>query len=81
MIDRPEGILLACIILGLVVLFNVGLMYSLLRSDPNHPIAILGKAARRARSPWQEEDEGLAELRRRVDSLRADEAEGHNEKR
>ncbi len=73
--DRPEGILLACVILGLVVLFNVALMYSLLRSDPNHPIAILGKAARRLRSPWQEEDEGLAELRRRVDSLETEDAE------
>ncbi len=66
-VDR--GVLILCVIIGVVILFNVSLVYSLLSGGARQQLDLLSRAAHRARSPWQAEDQALDELRAAVDQL------------
>lgn len=71
-----KGILIVCIILLLVVLFNVGLIVSLTSPATREQLRMFTKLAQRARNPWQSQNDGFSELRDRVAKLeRPDDAE------
>lgn len=59
-----DWITVALIILA-VVLFNVGLLYSLLSGSARTQWDMLRRLAQRSRNPWQREDDALRELRSR----------------
>ncbi len=67
--ELDRGVLILCVIIGAVILFNVSLIYSLMSGGARQQLDLLSRAARRARSPWQAEDRALDELRAAVDRL------------
>ncbi len=64
-----KGIVIVCIILVLVVLFNIGLIISLTSPATREQLRMLTKLAQRARNPWQSQNDGFSELRDRVAKL------------
>ncbi len=68
---RPDNAyLFLCLIIGFVVLVNVGLIYSLTSDATREQLNLIKKAAGAARNPWKREDEALNELHDRVAALR-----------
>lgn len=63
-LDR--GWLAVGVIGGLVVLFNLGLLYALLSGSAQTQLDMLRRIARQARHPWRRENEALLELRKRA---------------
>ncbi|NPV75611.1 MAG: hypothetical protein HPY59_04470 [Anaerolineae bacterium] len=59
-----------CLIL-LIVVINLGLLVTLRRRSIHNQFEPLSRAIRRARRPWQEEDEQIKELSRRVAALQS----------
>lgn len=59
-----DWITVALILLA-VVLFNVGLLYSLLSGSARTQWDMLRRLAQRSRNPWQREDDDLRKLRSR----------------
>lgn len=68
--DMDRAFLIICLTVGAVVLFNVMIYLSLRRGNEVTTIDLLRKASRRARNPWQDEDEALQELSDLVAGLR-----------
>jgi predicted PurR-regulated permease PerM len=69
---NPERAAVVIILtLFFVILFNISLYLAFRgnRSSDNL-IEMLQRASKRARDPWKEEDESLAELSRRVEELK-----------
>lgn len=64
-----DWITVALIILA-VVLFNVGLLYSLLSGSARTQWDMLRRLAQRSRNPWQRGDDALRELRSRSARLK-----------
>lgn len=65
-----EGWGMVGLIVVVVVLFNLGLIYSLLSGSAAEQWDMVRRIAERSRNPWQREDEALKELRERADRLR-----------
>jgi hypothetical protein len=68
--DMDRAFLIICLTVGAVVLFNVMIYLSLRRGNEVTTIDLLRKASRRARNPWQDEDDALQELSELVAGLR-----------
>lgn len=68
-IDR--GLLIVLLIVGLVILVNIGLLYGMLSGSTRQQFEMLRRAAQRARNPWSEEDDDLKELRGRIARLQS----------
>lgn len=74
--DLGKAALVISITLLVVILVNVGIYYSVMRKNKSGPnstvgqIELLRRATKRARDPWEEENNRLAELSRLVDGLR-----------
>jgi len=60
--DMDRALLVVCLTVGAVVLFNVMIYLSLRRGNEVTTIDLLRKAAHRARNPWQDEEDALQEL-------------------
>jgi hypothetical protein len=73
--DMDRALLVICLTVGVVVLINIMIYLSLRRGNEVTTVDLMRKAARRARNPWQDEDEALQELSEIVAGLRPDENE------
>ena len=60
--DLDRAVLVICLTVGAVILFNVMIYLSARRGNEVTTINLMRKAARRARNPWQDEDDALQEL-------------------
>jgi hypothetical protein len=72
MIDNNRVTIVLCLTVAAIVLINL-MIFSLLRRKPDNSVGqieMLRRAAQRARQPWQEEDDNLAELSRKVAALK-----------
>ncbi len=67
--EFDSGYLIVCIGIVLVVLFNVGLIYSLTSPATREQLRMLTKLARTSRNPLQTQNNQLSELRERVSKL------------
>lgn len=63
------------VIVAVVVLFNVGLIYSLISGSAAAQWDMVRRIAERSRNPWRQEDRDLQELRQRAERLRQDSEE------
>jgi hypothetical protein len=68
--DLDRAILVVCLTVGAVILFNVMIYLSLRRGKGVNSVDMMRKAARRARNPWQDEEDALQELADIVAGLR-----------
>lgn len=74
MVGSERATLVICLTVTIVIFINL-IIFSLLRRGPGSSLSqieLLRRAAKRARSPWQEEDDALSELSRRVAALKDD---------
>lgn len=71
--DSDRALLVICLTVGAVVLINIMIYLSLRRGNEVTAVDMLRKAARRARNPWQDEDDALQELSDIVAGLRSGE--------
>jgi hypothetical protein len=72
MIDSNRVTIVLCLAVVAIVFVNL-MIFSLLRRGPGNSVSqieIMRRAAKRARQPWQEEDDNLAELSRQVAALK-----------
>ena len=68
-LDR--GWLTVGVIVGLVLLFNIGLLYAMLSGSTKTQLKMLQRILERGRNPWQREDDDLRELNARSRRLQA----------
>jgi hypothetical protein len=68
--DMDRALLVICLTVGVVILINVMIYLSLRRGNEVTTVDLFRKAARRARNPWQDEDDALRELSDIVAGLR-----------
>lgn len=68
---KPETWVVAICLILLIVIINLGLLITLRRRSIYNQFEPLSRAIRRARRPWQEEDEQIKELSRRVAELQS----------
>ena len=69
--DLDKAFLVICLTVAAVIAFNVMIYLSARRGNEVTTIDLMRKAARRARNPWQDEDESLQELSKLVSSLKS----------
>lgn len=69
--DMDRALLVICLTVGVVVLINIMIYLSLRRGNEVTTVDLFRKAARRARNPWQDEDDALQELSDLVAGLRS----------
>ena len=67
------------LVLILVIIFNVILYFASTSRSTRQQLRIIGKLAKQARNPWQNEDRDLAELRKRITELESDQDEEQEE--
>lgn len=67
-----QGWLTVGVIVGLALLFNIGLLYAVLSGSTKTHLKIMERILERARNPWQREDEDLRELNARTRRLQAE---------
>ena len=60
--DLDRASLVICLTVGVVILINVMIYLSLRRGNEVTTVDLFRKAAKRARNPWQDEDDALREL-------------------
>ena len=60
--DMDRALLVICLTVGVVILINVMIYLSLRRGNEVTTVDLFRKAAKRARNPWQDEDDALREL-------------------
>lgn len=68
--ELDRAFLVVCLTVGAVILFNVMIYLSLRRGKGASTVDMMRKAARRARNPWQDEEDALQELADIVAGLR-----------
>jgi hypothetical protein len=68
--DTTKIVLVVCITLVFVAILNAAIFAALRRGNEAGQIALLQRAVRRSRQPWQAEDEALRELSERVEELK-----------
>jgi len=71
--DLDKALLVIILTVGAVILFNVMIYLSARRGNDVTTINLMRKAARRARNPWQDEDDALQELSDIVSDFKPDE--------
>jgi hypothetical protein len=64
--NNESAYLIVCIVIVLVVLFNVGLIFSLTSPATREQLRLLTRLVQRSRNPWKSQDDDLSELRDRV---------------
>ena len=69
--DLDRAFLVIILTVGAVILFNVIIYLSVRRGNEVTTIDLMRKAARRARNPWQDEDDALKELSEIVTGLQS----------
>ena len=69
--DTDRALLVICLTVGAVVLFNVMIYLSLRRRNEITTIDLMRRAARRVRNPWKDEDDALQELSDLVSGLKS----------
>lgn len=69
--EMDRALLVVCLTVGAVILFNVMIYLSLRRGKGVTSVDLMRRAARRARNPWQDEDDALRELSEIVSGLRS----------
>lgn len=69
--DLDRATLVVCLTVAAVIAFNVMIYLSLRRGNEITTIDLMRKAARRARTPWKDEDDALQELSELVSDLKA----------
>lgn len=69
--DLDRAFLVIILTVGAVILFNVIIYLSARRGNEVNTINLMRKAARRARNPWQDEDDALKELSEIVAGLQS----------
>ncbi|HUV28403.1 MAG TPA: hypothetical protein VMW34_13660 [Anaerolineales bacterium] len=69
--DLDRAFLVIVLTVGAVILFNVIIYLSVRRGNEVTTIDLMRKAARRARNPWQDEDDALKELSEIVSGLQS----------
>lgn len=69
--ETDRALLVVCLTVGAVVLFNVMIYLSLRRGKGVTSVDLMRRAARRARNPWQDEEDALRELSEIVSGLRS----------
>jgi hypothetical protein len=70
--DLEKAALVVCLTLFIVIGFNALIYISVSRGDTAGTIELFRRATRRARNPWQPEDDDLEELSRLVSGLKAE---------
>jgi len=72
MYDTNRAALVICLVIAAVAVINLAMFAMLRRSRSGGvgQIELLRRAAHRARHPWQDEDDALQELSRRVTELK-----------
>ena len=60
--DMDRALLVICLTVGVIILINVMIYLSLRRGNEVTTVDLFRKAAKRARNPWQDEDDALREL-------------------
>ena len=71
-----QGWLTVGVIVGLVLLFNFGVLYAVLSGSAKSHLKILERILRYRRNPWQREDDDLRELHVRSRRLQAEPENG-----
>ncbi|HEY43216.1 MAG TPA: hypothetical protein G4O11_04460 [Anaerolineae bacterium] len=71
--DSNGGLLVVIGVITLVILFNVGIALSFLRTRGKGQIFLFRDSLQKLVNPWKEEDEALSELRKRVAHLESNE--------
>lgn len=69
--EMDRALLVVCLTVGAVILFNVMIYLSLRRGKGVTSVDLMRRAAQRARNPWQDEDDALRELSEIVSGLRS----------
>jgi hypothetical protein len=69
--DLDRAALVICLTVGAIILINIMIYLSLRRGQGVMTVDLMRKATRRARNPWQDEDEALQELSEIVASLKS----------
>lgn len=69
--QHPERIYLVLCILGAILVGSNVVMYGLVRSSRGMRFDWFKDFGRNARQPWSKEDEGLKELAKHADNIRA----------
>jgi hypothetical protein len=67
--DSSTGLLIVIGVVTLVILFNIGLALSFLRSRRGEQIILFRDSLKKMANPWKDEDDVLSELREKVASL------------
>ena len=70
--QHPERIYLVLCILGAILIGSNLLMYGIVRGSRGMKFDWFKDFGRNARQPWSKEDEGLKELAKQADKIRAD---------
>jgi len=76
--DLDKALLVIILTVGAVILFNVMIYLSARRGNEVTTINLMRKAARRARNPWQDEDDALQELSDIVSGLKSVEGDAES---
>ena len=76
--DLDKALLVIILTVGAVILFNVMIYLSARRGNEVTTINLMRKAARRARNPWQDEDDALKELSDIVSGLKSVEGDAES---
>ena len=67
--ETGRVLIITGLVLILVIVFNVILYFASTSRSTRQQLRIIGKLAKQARNPWQNEDRALAELRKRITDL------------
>lgn len=70
MLENPALLLALCLVLILGLGFPISLLLAARRGEKIQEFSLYKKAAKRARNPWQPEDDQLDELSKRVEKLK-----------
>ena len=70
MFENPVLLMALCGVLFIGLGLPISLLLSARRGQNLDEVTLVKKAAKRARNPWQVEDEQLSELAQRVDKLK-----------
>ena len=76
--DLDKALLVIILTVGAVILFNLMIYLSARRGNEVTTINLMRKAARRARNPWQDEDDALQELSDIVSGLKSVEGDAES---
>jgi hypothetical protein len=68
----PKYLFILCLVLFIVVGINAAIFATLRRKNEIGQIELIRRAVKRAQNPWEDEEEALKELAKRVGELKSD---------